>query len=66
MLPFFQWHHQQTVTEFGADFWPYGVEANRPTLEAAVRYSYEQGLSRREVTVNDLFPRALQRGPNGE
>jgi 4,5-dihydroxyphthalate decarboxylase len=39
----------------GEDFWPYGVEANRATLEAAVRYSFEQGLSERPVAVEELF-----------
>ena len=29
---------------FDGDPWPYGVEANRPTLEALVRYLAEQGM----------------------
>jgi 4,5-dihydroxyphthalate decarboxylase len=60
MLPFFQWEMEQTVREHGEDFWPYGLESNRATLEAAVRYSYEQGLSARKVAVEELFPAALQ------
>src|SRR5262249_19476901 len=28
----------------GRDFWPYGVEPNRKTLETAARYSVEQGI----------------------
>lgn len=59
MLPFFQWEMEQTIKEFGADFWPYGLEANRTTLEAALRYSYEQGLSARKVAIEELFPPAL-------
>jgi 4,5-dihydroxyphthalate decarboxylase len=39
----------------GEDFWPYGVEANRKTLEAMTRYSYEQGLAVRRLDVNELF-----------
>lgn len=39
----------------GEDYWPYGVEPNRPTLEALARYSYEQGLSARVVSVDELF-----------
>ncbi len=39
----------------GPDFWPYGVDQSRPTLEKFVEYSYEQGLSRRRMTVEELF-----------
>ncbi len=34
---------------FGDDFWPYGVEANRPTLEAFVQFCNEQGVTHRQV-----------------
>jgi 4,5-dihydroxyphthalate decarboxylase len=54
-LPFAHFEVEATQELFGADFWPYGVEANLPTLEAATRYSFEQGLSTRRVTVEELF-----------
>ncbi len=41
---------------FGDDFWPYGVEANRPTLEAFVGFCHEQGASHRLVSVDELYP----------
>ena len=31
-------------TLMGDDFWPYGLAANRHTLEVFLRYSYDQGL----------------------
>lgn len=40
---------------FGGDAFPYGVPANRHVLEAATRYSAEQGLSPRVVDVEELF-----------
>jgi 4,5-dihydroxyphthalate decarboxylase len=40
---------------FGEDPWPYGVEANIKPLEALTQYSYEQGLSKRRVTIEELF-----------
>ena len=40
---------------FGGDPWPYGIEPNRPTLEALVRYLVEQSLIRAPVPVDDLF-----------
>jgi 4,5-dihydroxyphthalate decarboxylase len=39
----------------GTDYWPYGVEANRKTLETFLRYSAEQGLSQRALAVEELF-----------
>jgi len=40
---------------FGGDPWPYGVEANRPTLEALVTYLADQHLIAAPVKVDDLF-----------
>jgi 4,5-dihydroxyphthalate decarboxylase len=45
----------------GEDFWPYGVEANRPTLEAFTRYAHEQGLIKERPQIEDLFPASTQR-----
>ena len=45
---------------FGADFWPYGIEPNRPTLEAFLRYAYEQGVCHRLLTPEEIFPREIQ------
>ena len=45
----------------GQNFWPYGIEANRKTLETLFRYSHEQGLSNRELTIEELFhPSSLE------
>jgi 4,5-dihydroxyphthalate decarboxylase len=46
---------------FGEDLWPYGVEANHPTLEAFLQYCHEPGATARrvaveEVAVEELFP----------
>ena len=41
----------------GDDFWPYGVEANRQTLETFLRYAAEQGLTERKLRIDELFPR---------
>jgi len=39
----------------GEDFWPYGLAANRRTLETFLRYAVEQGLARRKIDVEELF-----------
>jgi 4,5-dihydroxyphthalate decarboxylase len=40
---------------FGEDIWDYSIEGSRPTLEAFVQYLDEQGLTRRQMRVEDLF-----------
>jgi 4,5-dihydroxyphthalate decarboxylase len=58
-LPWITSHARQTGELMGEDFWPYGVDANRHTLEVMTRYSFEQGLAVRKLDVDDLFaPRA--------
>jgi 4,5-dihydroxyphthalate decarboxylase len=54
-LPFAHFELEETRAQFGNDFWPYGVERNLPTLEAAVRFSWQQGLSVRPVSVEEMF-----------
>ncbi len=39
----------------GKDWYPYGIEANRESIEALLQYSHEQGLSRRRVKLDELF-----------
>src|SRR5262249_14001703 len=59
ILPFASLDHEEAEREFaggGVDFFPYGVGPNRPSLDAFVRYMYEQGLARRPITVEELFP----------
>jgi 4,5-dihydroxyphthalate decarboxylase len=44
---------------FGDDPWPYGAEANRPTLEAFLEFAFEQGVCHRRLAVDELFPAEL-------
>lgn len=46
---------QEARELMGNDWWPYGVHESRKTLDAMVRYSFEQGLSARPVNVEELF-----------
>jgi 4,5-dihydroxyphthalate decarboxylase len=39
----------------GPDPWPYGVEANRVTLDAFTRYAHEQGVAARRMAPDELF-----------
>ncbi|HLI26303.1 MAG TPA: ABC transporter substrate-binding protein [Chloroflexota bacterium] len=51
----------------GPDWWPYGLEASRPALEALLQYAWEQGLLYRPVQPEELFaPSTLRDIPLGE
>ena len=39
----------------GADWWPYGMAANRAAIDAVLRYHHEQGLTHRCFTVEEIF-----------
>ncbi|MCY9666810.1 ABC transporter substrate-binding protein [Paenibacillus alginolyticus] len=54
-LPWLVPEIENTKKLMGDDFWPYGLEKNRTTLEALVQYSYEQGLIKNKLNVEDLF-----------
>jgi len=41
---------------FGEDFWPYGLEPNRTTLQAFVDFAHEQGVCHRRLQLEELFP----------
>jgi 4,5-dihydroxyphthalate decarboxylase len=55
LLPWGYAEAERTRRLMGADFWSYGVEGNRDTLETFVRYSFEQGLIKRAPAVEELF-----------
>jgi 4,5-dihydroxyphthalate decarboxylase len=41
------------------DYFPYGVEKNRKTLDAFLGYAFEQGVCKRRLEVDELFPKQL-------
>lgn len=45
---------------FGADAFPYGLEANRKTLEAFCRFAHDQGVTARLMTPDELFPKEVR------
>jgi 4,5-dihydroxyphthalate decarboxylase len=61
MLPWLTAHVEDARREFGDDWWSYGLEKNRKTLETFTRYHHEQGLSTRQLDVAELFaPESLE------
>jgi 4,5-dihydroxyphthalate decarboxylase len=55
MTPFLMRDIDEIHDLFGGDPWPYGVEPNRPTLEAFITYLVDQSLIAAPVPVDDLF-----------
>jgi 4,5-dihydroxyphthalate decarboxylase len=39
----------------GEDWWPYGLKRNRTAVDTFLRYHYEQGLSQRRLSSDDIF-----------
>ncbi|OGA66352.1 MAG: hypothetical protein A3G81_33300 [Betaproteobacteria bacterium RIFCSPLOWO2_12_FULL_65_14] len=54
-MPWLAEHARRWRSVAGEDFWPYGIEGNRPTLEAFTQYAYEQGVTARRLEVEELF-----------
>ncbi len=58
---------EQEQAIFGQDWYAYGVEASRPTLEALLLYTHEHGLTEQRLNIEDLFaPATLKDIPLGE
>jgi 4,5-dihydroxyphthalate decarboxylase len=54
-LPFVEERLMEARALMGDDFWPYGIDANRKTLETFLRHHHAQGLSPRQLKVEELF-----------
>jgi 4,5-dihydroxyphthalate decarboxylase len=55
MLPWLMSEVEEVDALFGGDAWPYGIEANRPTLTALVQYMVEQHFIARAMPIEALF-----------
>jgi 4,5-dihydroxyphthalate decarboxylase len=61
MLPWAHAHIEDALRDMGDDYWSYGFEKNRKTLDIFLRYHHEQGLSKRRLKPEDLFaPETLE------
>jgi 4,5-dihydroxyphthalate decarboxylase len=60
-VPWAAAHTQRVQSILGADPWPYGLDANRATIEAFLEYAVEQGVCERSLEPEDLFaPQVLE------
>jgi 4,5-dihydroxyphthalate decarboxylase len=54
-LPFVEEQLKAARDAMGPDYWSYGVDTNRQTLETFLRHHHAQGLSKRLMSVNEIF-----------
>ena len=54
-LPWVVAEIEETRRIMGHDFWPYGIEPNRVSLQALPQYLYEQHLAPRAPAIEELF-----------
>ena len=55
MLPWYAQEFDETRALMGDNYYSYGIEPNRKILETLFRYSHEQGLCSRKLTIEELF-----------
>ena len=54
-LPWVTQEFEDSRKLMGTNYWPYGIEANQKELELVMRYTYEQGLAKRKLSVEEVF-----------
>lgn len=64
-LPWFGQEFEETRALMGKNYYSYGIGTNRKILKTLFRYSYEQGLCRRNLAIEEVFhPGSLQLSEN--
>lgn len=59
VTPWFSELFAENRALLGEDWWPYGLGANHKAVDTFLRYHYEQGLSKRRLTSEEIFVPAL-------
>ena len=54
-LPWIDVYQEQLQEFMGKDYWLYGIEECRDEIETLIRYSWDQGLLARRLSVEDIF-----------
>lgn len=59
-LPWLAAFADELCEQFDGDPFPFGIEANRPTFERFLRYTAEQGVAKRQVEPEEIFPAGIE------
>ena len=54
-LPWYGQEFNETRGLMGNNFYPYGLKASAASYDAAFRYTFEQGLAKRRVSLEEMF-----------
>ena len=54
-LPWLVEEVERTRSVMGPEFWPYGIEDNRITIDTLLDHHHRQGLSSRRLSIRDVF-----------
>jgi len=55
MIPWLSHLIERDRDLLGNDWWRYGIARNRTAIDTYLRYHFEQGLSKRRLTIEDVF-----------
>ena len=55
ILPWVEEDVDRVKEVMGTNYWPYGVQDNIKSIEALLRYEWDQGLIPRKMTCEDIF-----------
>lgn len=58
-LPWMSTYARRMRDMFGDDMFPFGIDANRATLEQMLLYTYQQGIAHKHVTPEQIFPAGI-------
>lgn len=58
-IPWMQDSAERMKALFNGDFYPYGIEKNYTTLEAFLTWSFEQGIAKKLLKPEDIFPEGI-------
>jgi 4,5-dihydroxyphthalate decarboxylase len=58
-LPWLPSYGAQMRDLLGGDPFPFGIEANRATVEQLLRYAHQQGIAHRLATPDEVFPKGI-------
>ena len=57
-LPWYGQELNETLNLMGKNFYPYGLKASSESYKAAFRFVYQQGLAKREVSLEEMFEKS--------
>lgn len=58
-LPWLPAYGRRMADLFGGDPFPYGIEANRATVDQLLSYAHQQGIAHRLATPDEVFPTGI-------